>query len=196
MLGYCIRVWVIVENNLRYNIASKFVWSNSIARAVLHIPILHTHDVSKQISREKFSFGLKCYKTIGSYVSCAFIEIWSTWEVWRALKKLEHLSCSPNFPRASYLDERTLTYEPIVKYNSLLAVFLSVVFRNFTLLFFFSYQKEQRWYVESCLELTDLILPTDHCRCASHGNWINILLFSRNTGHSHIWYYGKSINNT
>ena len=65
--------------------------------------------------------GWKCYKTIGSYVSCAFIEIWSTWEVWRALKKLEllsampratltHLSCSPNFPRASYLDERTLTY--------------------------------------------------------------------------------------
>ena len=89
MLGYCIRVWVIVENNLRYNIASKFVWSNSIARAVLHIPILHTHDVSKQIPREKFSFGLKCYKTIGSYVSCAFIEIWSTWEVWRALKKLD-----------------------------------------------------------------------------------------------------------
>ena len=69
--------------------------------------------------------GWKCYKTIGSYVSCAFIEIWSTWEVWRALKKLEllsatpratftHLSCSPNFSRASYLDERTLTYEPIV----------------------------------------------------------------------------------
>ena len=69
--------------------------------------------------------GWKCYKTIGSYVSCAFIEIWSTWEVWRALKKLEllsatpratftHLSCSPNFPRASYLDERTLTYKPIV----------------------------------------------------------------------------------
>ena len=27
---------------------------------------------------------------------------------------LTHLSCSPNFPRASYLDERTLTYEPIV----------------------------------------------------------------------------------
>ena len=69
--------------------------------------------------------GWKCYKTIGSYVSCAFIEIWSTWEVWRALKKLEllsatpratltHLSCSPNFPRASYLDERTQTYEPMV----------------------------------------------------------------------------------
>ena len=27
---------------------------------------------------------------------------------------LKHLSCSPNFPRTSYLDERTLTYEPIV----------------------------------------------------------------------------------
>ena len=54
-------------------------------------------------------------------------EICSTWEVWRALKKLEllsttpratltHLSCSLNFPRASYLDKCTLTYEPIVKY--------------------------------------------------------------------------------
>ena len=69
---------------------------------MLHIPIVHAHDVSKQIPREKTNFlsGWKCYKAIGSYVSCAFIEIWSTWEVWRALKKLElltHLSCSPNF---------------------------------------------------------------------------------------------------
>ena len=29
---------------------------------------------------------------------------------------LTYLSCSPNLPRASYLDERTLTHEPIVKY--------------------------------------------------------------------------------
>ena len=35
--------------------------------------------------------GWKCYKTFGSYVRCAFIEIWSTREVWRALKKLELL---------------------------------------------------------------------------------------------------------
>ena len=27
---------------------------------------------------------------------------------------LTHLSCSPNLPCASYLDERTLTHEPIV----------------------------------------------------------------------------------
>ena len=26
-----------------------------------------------------------------------------------------HLLCPPNFPRASYLDERMLMYEPIVK---------------------------------------------------------------------------------
>ena len=94
---------------------------------MLHIPIVHAHDVSKQIPREKdFPSGWKCYKTIGSYVSCVFIKIWSTWKVWRALKKLEllsasprvtltHLLCSPNFPHASYLDERMLTYEPIVK---------------------------------------------------------------------------------
>ena len=43
----------------------------------------------------------------------------STWEVWRALKRLEllsaapltSLSCSPNFQRAQYLDIRTLTHE-------------------------------------------------------------------------------------
>ena len=60
---------------------------------MLHIPIVHTHDVSKQIPRKKKKFpsGWKWYKTIGSYVSCAFIKIWSTWEVWRALKKLELL---------------------------------------------------------------------------------------------------------
>ena len=43
--------------------------------------------------------GWKCYKTIGSYVSRAFIEIWSTWEVWRALKKLELLYASSNSQR-------------------------------------------------------------------------------------------------
>ena len=51
-----------------------------------------------------------------------------TWEVWRALKRLElhsaapratltPLSCSRNFPRAQYLDIRTLTHELIVNYN-------------------------------------------------------------------------------
>ena len=77
------------------------------------------------LRKKNFPWGSKCYKTIDSYVSCVFIEIWSTWEVWRALKKLEflsampqatlkHLSCSSNFLRASYLYERTLMYEPIV----------------------------------------------------------------------------------
>ena len=55
---------------------------------------------NKSLAKTNFPSGWKCYKTIGSYISCAFIEIWSTWEVWRAFKKLElleHLSCSPNF---------------------------------------------------------------------------------------------------
>ena len=54
-----------------------------------------------------------------------YVEILSTWEVWRALKRLEllsaapratltPLSCSPNFPRAQYLDIRTLKHELIV----------------------------------------------------------------------------------
>ena len=87
---------------------------------------MRAHDISKQIPWEKnFPSGWKCYKTIGSYISCAFIEIWSTWEVWRAPQKLEflmatpratltYLLCSPNFLHASYLDGCTLTYGPIV----------------------------------------------------------------------------------
>ena len=52
-----------------------------------------TNPSRKKFSPQFFTFtsGWKCYKTIGSYVSCAFIEIWGTWEVWRALKKLELL---------------------------------------------------------------------------------------------------------
>ena len=58
-----------------------------------NIPIVHAHDVSKQIPREKkFLSGWKCYKTMGSYVSCAFIEIRSTWEIWWARKMRK--SCS------------------------------------------------------------------------------------------------------
>ena len=111
---------------LIYNIAGKFVYSNSIAQ-VCFIFLLCTLMMSanKSLEEKNFLSGWKCYKTIGSYVSYAFINIWSTWEVWRALKKLElleatpqasltHISCSPNFLCASYLDERTLKYEPIV----------------------------------------------------------------------------------
>ena len=76
---------------------------------------------NKSLAKKNFPSGWKFFNVH------TFIEIWSTWEVWRALKKLEllsptpratltHLSCSPNFRRASYLDERTQTYEPIVKY--------------------------------------------------------------------------------
>ena len=53
-----------------------------------------------------------------------------TWEVWRALKKLELLwaspgatltllSCSPNFPRASITRYTHAKHEPILKYTTL-----------------------------------------------------------------------------
>ena len=89
--------------NFYYNIASKGCLIKFNCSSVLHIPIVHAHDVSKQIPRKKISFGLKCYKTIGSYVSCAFIEIWSTREVWRALKKLELFSATPRATLASWV---------------------------------------------------------------------------------------------
>ena len=50
-----------------------------------------------------------------------------TWEVWRALKKLELLSaapallsCSPNFPRASITRYTHAKHEPILKYKLVL----------------------------------------------------------------------------
>ena len=54
-----------------------------------------------------------------------------TWEVWRALKKLEllsaapratltHLSCSPNFPRASITRYTHAKHEQILNLNLLL----------------------------------------------------------------------------
>ena len=58
---------------------------------------------------------------------------------WRALKKLElllatpratlaHLSCSANFLHASYLNERKLTYEPIMKLHYCLKVLEIVIY--------------------------------------------------------------------
>ena len=82
---------------------------------MLHIAIVHARGVSKQIPREKKNYLCvhlcvhRDMKHLGS--------LESTQEA-RATPRatLTHLSCSPNFPRASYLDERTLTYEPIVNY--------------------------------------------------------------------------------
>ena len=87
--------------------------------------ILRSITIRKASSRR--SLMSLCYKTISSCCSCAYVEILSTWEVWRALKRLElhsaapratltPLSCSPNFPRVQYLDIRTLMHELIVKY--------------------------------------------------------------------------------
>ena len=69
------------ESEFKDNPMKKHVYNICLIKfncvSVLHIPIVHAHNVSKQIPREKKKFpsGRKCYKTIGSYVSCAFIEI-------------------------------------------------------------------------------------------------------------------------
>ena len=100
--------------------------------------ILRSITIRKASSRR--SLMSLCYKTISSCCSCAYVEILSTWEVWRALKRLElhsaapratltPLSCSPNFPRAQYLDIRTLMHELIVNYNSL-SIFFFWVFEE------------------------------------------------------------------
>ena len=60
-----------------------------------------------------------------------------TWEVWRALKKLELLSaaplatltllsCSPNFPRASITRYTHAKHEPILKYLMLKFIIITI----------------------------------------------------------------------
>ena len=52
-------------------------------------------------------------KHLGSLESIQELELLSA----TSRATLTHLSCSPNFLRASYLDERTLNHEPIVNYR-------------------------------------------------------------------------------
>ena len=79
-------------------------------------------------------------KFISLCFSSAYVEILSSWEVWRALKRLEllsaapratltPLSCSANFPRAQYLDIRTLTHGLIINLS------IALLFSRFSLLF-------------------------------------------------------------
>ena len=76
--------------------------------------------------------GWKCYKTIGSYVSCAFIEIWSKREVWRARKMRK--SCSRRSREQIWL----LEYIPhMYKANKSSTFFF--YFSLWTLLSIFSY---------------------------------------------------------
>ena len=86
--------------------------SNSIARACFII-LLCTLMTSANKSLEKKNFLNNWFIRRRT-----FIEMWSTREVWRARKmhkscsrrnreQISVLECSPNFPSASYLDERT-----------------------------------------------------------------------------------------
>ena len=67
-----------------------------------------------------------CYKRPAT-VSCAFVEIWSTWEVWRALKKLDLLSATPRATptHISYIYLDTFTYSQIVCSHGLVSMLIS-----------------------------------------------------------------------
>ena len=68
---------------------------------------------------------------------------------------LTHLSCSPNFPRASYLDERTRTYEPVVNYDvhEMSIVELSIV-RKLIYLICFDFL-QSKWYRNALVGVPD-----------------------------------------
>lgn len=99
------------------NIGSKFMESDSKAWACFTIPLrtLLTRVYKWKQSRRNFSLNniisiaRKRHDKIASYASCAFMEIWSAWAIWRALITpdlpvatpraviLQHLAWSPNF---------------------------------------------------------------------------------------------------
>ena len=65
-----------------YNLASNL--SNRIQlrkRASYSILCTLMTSANKSLEKKIFPSGWKCYETIGSQVSCAFIKIWNTWEV-------------------------------------------------------------------------------------------------------------------
>ena len=152
------------------------------------------------LKKKNFPLGWKCYKTIGSYISCVFIEIWSTWEVWRVLKKLElllampratlmHLSCSPNFLHASYLDEHTLMYEPIVNSNMSSA---TVPFEDVTLQYENEWNELLRWFLLFHNEYYPFYFS-----CGFRGMnqvvsvFIHNILVNENLAYSFSWGYGE-----
>ena len=71
------------STNFIYNRANKFVLIKFNCASVLHVPIVHA----------QFPLVWKCYKTICSYVSCAFIKIWS---IFHALQTSRVLHVSTN----------------------------------------------------------------------------------------------------
>ena len=74
---------------------------------MLHIPIVHTHDVRKQIKSANHRVENVIKQLVHMSAVCSLR--------YEALGKFgEHSRSSPNFPCASYLDECKLTYEPIV----------------------------------------------------------------------------------
>ena len=128
--------------------------------------ILRSITIKKASSRR--SLMSLCHKTISSCCSCAYVEILSTWEVWRALKWLEMhsaapratltpLSCSPNFPRAQYLNIRTLMHELIVKYIRQ----KSDSIENHARLFFFQKGKKRAFSTLSRPHVRNLFLLTN-----------------------------------
>ena len=64
--------------------------------------------------------------------------------------RVAHLSCPPNFLRASYLEERTLTYEPIVNQCALIKKLLNIVLEWIKSLDFFFKEKLQLWRSDTC----------------------------------------------
>ena len=68
-------------NNHFDNIASKFVYQIQLCERASYSYCARSWRQQTYSSRKNFPSGWKCYKKIDSYVSGAFIEIWSTWEV-------------------------------------------------------------------------------------------------------------------
>ena len=106
---------------------------------MLHIPIMHAHDVANKSLEKKIFHRVE--NVIKQLVHMSAVRS-SRYEALGKLKstqevRVAHLSCSPNFLRASYLEERTLTYEPIVNQCALIKKLSNIALKGVKSLRFF-----------------------------------------------------------
>ena len=95
LILYCIKqidsmlpcICPLIDHRGRQNVVRTSVTHSAIASCATFLFLPH-FDVICDLLLDR------CTATWNLFVK------WSTWEVWRAIKKLTLLSCSPNFPRA------------------------------------------------------------------------------------------------
>ena len=135
---------------------------------MLHIPIMHAHDVSEQIPQEKnFPSGWKCYKTIDSYVSCAHRDM----KHLGSLESTQETKVARGYALSNSWFRRTVLthFENILEFKSTLKstlTFKNTVFAHFQINLDF----KATWIFRRWIIFTVSLVSFEEC--------VNIILFN------------------